>query len=82
MIKYPIFALIKLKNMSIRFSLINSILNKEEQKSVTSPKATAIFGENVFTLKTAREYLSDDMYKSLCGSIKSGKKLTEMQQTK
>jgi len=61
--------------MSIRFSLINSILNKEEQKSVNSPKATAIFGENVFTLKTAREYLSDDMYKSLCSSIKSGKKI-------
>ena len=38
-------------------------------------KITAIFGENVFTLKTAREFLSDEAYKSLVASIKSGKKI-------
>jgi glutamine synthetase len=38
-------------------------------------KITAIFGENVFTLKTAREFLSDEAYKSLLASIKSGKKI-------
>ncbi len=31
--------------------------------------------ENVFTLKTAREYLSDEAYKSLNASVKGGKKL-------
>ena len=38
-------------------------------------KITAIFGENVFTLKIAREFLSDEAYKSLLASIKSGKKI-------
>ena len=38
-------------------------------------KITAIFGENVFTLKTARDFLSDEAYKSLVGSIKNGKKI-------
>ena len=38
-------------------------------------KITAIFGENVFTLKTAREYLSDEAYKSLQASIRNGKKI-------
>src|SRR6186997_2086853 len=40
-----------------------------------STKITGIFGENVFTLKTARQFLSDEAYKSLLGSIKSGKKI-------
>ena len=38
-------------------------------------KITAIFGENVFTLKTAREFLSDEAYKSLQASIRNGKKI-------
>lgn len=38
-------------------------------------KITSIFGENVFTLKTAREYLSDEAYKSLVAAIKTGKKI-------
>ena len=40
-----------------------------------STKITAIFGENVFTLKTSREFLSDEAYKSLLASIKGGKKI-------
>ena len=40
-----------------------------------SKKVTAIFGENVFTLKTARDFLSDEAYKSLVASIKSGSKI-------
>ena len=40
-----------------------------------SKKITQIFGENVFTLKTAREFLSDEAYKSLVTSIKSGSKI-------
>ena len=42
-----------------------------------SAKITGIFGENVFTLKTAREFLSDEAYKSLVASIKGrSKRLT------
>ncbi|HUR10667.1 MAG TPA: glutamine synthetase III [Flavitalea sp.] len=41
----------------------------------SAAKITGIFGENVFTLKTAREFLSDEAYKSLTSSIKGGKKL-------
>ena len=41
-------------------------------------KITAIFGENVFTLKTAREFLSDEAYKSLLASIRNGKKIDRL----
>ena len=44
-------------------------------RAVGSTKITAIFGENVFTLKTARDFLSDEAYKSLVASIKGGKKI-------
>ena len=40
-----------------------------------SKKITGIFGENVFTLQKAREFLSDDAYKSLKSSIKSQSKI-------
>ena len=40
-----------------------------------SGKITAIFGENVFTSKTARQYLSDEAFKSLMSSIKAGQKV-------
>ncbi len=40
-----------------------------------SSKITAIFGENVFTLKTARDFLSDEAYKSLVGSTRTGQKI-------
>src|SRR6478672_1229904 len=40
-----------------------------------SPRVTDIFNSNVFTLKTARAYLSDEAYKSLLASIKSGSKI-------
>ncbi len=46
-----------------------------ESKAPGNSKITGIFGENVFTLKTGREFLSDEAYKSLAGSIKSGKKI-------
>lgn len=38
-------------------------------------KITAIFNSNVFTGRAMREYLSDEAYKSLMGSIKSGSKI-------
>ncbi|MCU0321120.1 MAG: glutamine synthetase III, partial [Chitinophagaceae bacterium] len=61
--------------MSLRFSAISSLSTSEEKTFQASAKITSIFGENVFTLKTAREYLSDEAYKSLSASIKGGKKI-------
>ncbi len=61
--------------MSLRFDAITKLTDEIEANGSKSSKITAIFGENVFTNKTAREYLSDDAYKSLVGSIKGGKKI-------
>ena len=61
--------------MSLRFQAINDLTKDCEKPKESSTKITAIFGENVFTLKKAREFLSDDAYKSLVGSIRGGKKI-------
>src|SRR4051794_24429837 len=62
--------------MSLRFDAINNLSNEPlEVKVEGSSKITAIFGENVFTLKTARAFLSDEAYKSLSASIKGSKKI-------
>jgi len=61
---------------SLRFKAIDNLTAVSNDTKVESPaKITAIFGENVFNLKVAREFLSDDAYKSLSGSIKSGQKI-------
>jgi glutamine synthetase len=60
---------------SLRFKAIDNLTTTPEAKLPGSSKITAIFCENVFTLKTAREYLSDEAYKSLVSSIKGGKKI-------
>ncbi len=62
--------------MSLRFQAIKNLTNDPlEVKIEGSQKITAMFGENVFTLKTAREYLSDEAYKSLAGSVKGSKRI-------
>ncbi len=62
--------------MSLRFQAINNLSSDANKVTVPgSTKISAIFGESVFTLKTAREYLSDEAYKSLLGSIRGGKKI-------
>src|SRR6478735_3348029 len=61
--------------MSLRFQAINDLTSAAEKPQESSAKITAIFGEHVFTLKKAREFLSDDAYKSLIGSIRGGKKI-------
>jgi len=61
--------------MSLRFDAIKEVSTGHKVPVASSPKITAIFGENVFTLKTARQFLSDEAYKSLTGSIKGGKKI-------
>src|SRR5258708_5674814 len=60
---------------SLRFKAIDNLSPSHESKLPGSHKITAIFGENVFTIKTAREFLSDEAYKSLNASIKGGKKI-------
>ena len=61
---------------SLRFKAIDNLTSGNLEVNVEgSAKITAIFGENVFTLKTARDFLSDDAYKSLLASIKSGQKI-------
>jgi glutamine synthetase len=61
--------------MSLRFQAISKLTTDKPVSVPGSAKITAIFGENVFTLKIAREYLSDEAYKSLTGSIRGGKKI-------
>jgi glutamine synthetase len=61
---------------SLRFKAINDLTSPGNGLDVDGPtKITGIFGENVFTLKTAREFLSDEAYKSLNASIKGAKKI-------
>ncbi len=61
---------------SLRFNALENLTsNPVEVKVAASSKITGIFNENVFTLKTARQFLSDDGYKSLVASIDSGKKI-------
>ena len=60
---------------SLRVKAISDLSSKDPVELDGSSKITAIFGENVFKLQTAREFLSDEAYKSLTGSIKGGKKI-------
>ena len=56
-------------------ALYNLISNSGVENAPMSKKITGIFSENVFTLQKAREFLSDDAYKSLKSSIKSQNKI-------
>ncbi|MFT3680960.1 MAG: glutamine synthetase III [Ferruginibacter sp.] len=60
---------------SLRFKAIDNLGKNPEIDVKGSAKITGIFGENVFTLKVARQFLSDEAYKSLIASIKGGKKI-------
>ena len=61
---------------SLRFKALEKLTSNPVDVMVdASTKITGIFNENVFTLKTAREILSDEAYKSLQASTKSGKKI-------
>ena len=61
--------------MSLRFNAIQNLSNNLIDPKDASTKITGIFGSNVFTLKTAREFLSDEAFKSLQSSIKSSQKI-------
>lgn len=60
---------------SLRFKALDSVFQRKANEVSGSSKITAIFGENVFTIKTAREFLSDEAYKSLVASVKGSKKI-------
>ena len=61
---------------SLRFKAIDKLSKNVTNGNPGSPsRITSIFNENVFTLKTARHYLSDDAYKSLLASTRGGKKI-------
>ena len=61
--------------MSLRFNALKNLSASTAIEVDSTPKITGIFGSNVFTLKTAREFLSDEAYKSLVSSIKAGQKI-------
>jgi glutamine synthetase len=61
---------------SLRLNALHNLISNTKTQAVPgSQKITGIFGENVFTTKTARKFLSDDAYKSLVSSIKSQSKI-------
>ena len=61
---------------NLRFEAVKSLAGLSHPVKVDSAaKITGIFNENVFTLNTARQYLSDEAYKSLLASTKGGKKI-------
>jgi glutamine synthetase len=62
--------------MSLRRDAVNHVSHQKTiSPDIKGAKITGVFGENVFTLKTAREYLSEEAYKSLTASVKGGKKI-------
>lgn len=61
--------------MSLRFNALNRLSQTSAEQVEGTTKITAIFGENVFDLRKARQYLSDEAYKSLLGSIRAGQKI-------
>src|SRR5664279_2951003 len=61
---------------SLRLNALYTLLSASgTENAPVSKKITTIFGENVFTLQKARDFLSDDAYKSLKSSIKSQSKI-------
>jgi glutamine synthetase len=61
--------------MSLRFQALGNLSEPVSVPSDNTTKITAIFAENVFTYQTARQFLSDDGYKSLMASVRAGQKI-------
>ena len=61
--------------MSIRFNALSQLTNKKDPSVASPHKTTSFFSSNVFTVQVAREFLSDEAYKSLKASIKAGLKI-------
>jgi glutamine synthetase len=62
---------------SLRFQALKELSSGEGKKisGYGGKKITAIFNSHVFTGRTMRECLSDEAYKSLMSSVKSGSKI-------
>jgi glutamine synthetase len=61
---------------NLRFEAINNLMSRTQDiRSYNDNKVTALFASNVFTAKAQREYLSDEAFKSLNNSIKTGSKI-------
>lgn len=64
------------KMQSLRLNALHELLSSPRSHDVEpSRKITGFFAENVFDLKKAREFLSDEAYKSLLSSIKNQTKI-------
>ena len=64
------------KMQSLRLNALHELFSHSRSHEVPpSKKITSFFGENVFDLKKAREFLSDEAYKSLVSSIKNQTKI-------
>jgi glutamine synthetase len=61
--------------MPLRFDAIRQLTDKSSVQVGTPNKTTTFFASNVFTMKTAREFLSDEAFKSLRASVKAGMKI-------
>ena len=61
--------------MSLRFQALEKLTQKEVVTVGAPHKTTSFFASNVFTMKVAREYLSDEAFKSLRASLKAGHKI-------
>ncbi len=61
--------------MSTRFHALNNLYSTNIKNTDNCTRITAIFGENVFTYQTARQFLSDESYKSLMASVRAGQKI-------
>ncbi len=61
---------------SLRLNALHDLFSNSKIQEVTpSRKITSFFGENVFNLKKAREFMSDEAYKSLVSSIRNQTKI-------
>ena len=64
---------------SLRLNALHELFSNSKILEVPESKQiTTFFGENVFTLKKAREFLSDEAYKSLVSSIKNQTKIDNL----
>jgi glutamine synthetase len=61
--------------MSLRFNALSNLQLSSEPATPRTAKITAIFAENVFTHQVARQFLSDEAFKSLIASIRAGQKI-------
>jgi len=61
---------------NLRFNAVKELnQSKNDIRGYGDQKVTSLFASNVFTTKAQREYLSDEAYKSIITSVKTGSKI-------